>query len=185
MSYIDIAILIPLLYAAYKGFRKGLIIEIATLVALIVGIYGAIHFSIYTEGILGDNTEIDESYLPLVAMVLTFLGIVIGIHFLAKLLEKVVKLVALGLVNRIFGMVFSLVKMSLIISFILVFINSMNDKLGLFSKEAQQSSYLVRAFFKCWSNDFTDSYYFRVVQRSELTKRHRGRSEFGRFGLKI
>ena len=146
MNYIDIAILIPLVYAAYKGFKKGLIIEVATLIALIAGVYGAIHFSFYVEGLLEDQTSIDQGYLPMVAMGLTFIGIVVGIHFLAKFIEKMVKLVALGLINRISGMVFSLIKMSLIISFALVMFNSVNKQFNILSKESISTSLLYSPF---------------------------------------
>lgn len=146
MSYVDIAILIPMLYAAYKGIKKGFIIEIATLIALIVGIYGALHFSFYTEGLLTDKTDLNAKYVPLTAMALTFIALVIGIHFLARFIEKLVKLVALGLVNRIFGMVFSLTKMGLIISFLLVFINSLDEKYNLIAAETKQNSMLYEPF---------------------------------------
>jgi membrane protein required for colicin V production len=45
MNYIDIIIGIVLIVSAISGFRKGLIVEVASLAALILGIWGAIHFS--------------------------------------------------------------------------------------------------------------------------------------------
>ena len=45
MNFIDVLILIPVIYAAWKGFKHGLIIEVFTLLALVVGIYAGIHFS--------------------------------------------------------------------------------------------------------------------------------------------
>jgi membrane protein required for colicin V production len=44
LNLLDIIILIPLLLFAYNGYKKGLIIEIATLIALVLGIYASIHF---------------------------------------------------------------------------------------------------------------------------------------------
>ena len=45
MNFLDILILIPILYGAYKGFKHGFVIELFTLLAILVGIYVGIHFS--------------------------------------------------------------------------------------------------------------------------------------------
>ena len=47
MNYIDIILAIPLVWAVYRGFTKGFIIEIASLIAMVLGVYGAIHFSYF------------------------------------------------------------------------------------------------------------------------------------------
>ena len=99
MNTIDIIILIPLLWAAYSGFKKGLIIEIATLLALAGGIYAGVHFSNYASGYLVE--KIDSKMLPLASFGATFLVVVILIFALGKLLEKVVNMVALKLVNKV------------------------------------------------------------------------------------
>jgi membrane protein required for colicin V production len=80
------------------------------------------------ESILGDKTEIDGSYVPILAFALTFAGIVIAIHLLAKILEKVVSLAALGIANKLLGLVFGVLKIALIMSFVLVIVNSLNEK---------------------------------------------------------
>ena len=49
MSYIDIIILLFLLYGAYRGFSRGLIVEVATLAGLVLGVYMAVRYSSYTE----------------------------------------------------------------------------------------------------------------------------------------
>ncbi|MBE0678885.1 MAG: CvpA family protein, partial [Bacteroidales bacterium] len=45
MNWIDLIILAILAFGLIQGFIDGLIIEIAELAALVLGIYGAIHFS--------------------------------------------------------------------------------------------------------------------------------------------
>ena len=52
MHYIDIVILIPLLWGAYRGFMKGFIVSISTFLALILGVYGAINFSDFVSKFL-------------------------------------------------------------------------------------------------------------------------------------
>ena len=57
MNWLDIVLAIPLLWFMYKGFRNGLIIELASLAALILGIYVALHFSFYVKDYLVDSFE--------------------------------------------------------------------------------------------------------------------------------
>lgn len=142
MNGLDIGLLIPLLFGAYHGFKKGLIYQVATLVALIAGIWGALEFSFYTESLLDSKTELDKSYLPLTAFALTFLGIVIGIHLLAKLLEKILSLIALSLVNKLLGTLFGVVKWAIILSFLLSVITSINEEFKLLDRELLASSML-------------------------------------------
>ena len=47
MTFLDIIIAIPLVIFIWKGWRKGLVFELANLAGLVVGIYCAVHFSQY------------------------------------------------------------------------------------------------------------------------------------------
>ena len=49
---LDIIFLILFGWAAYNGFKKGFILQVASLAALFLGIYGAIKFS----GIISNNS---------------------------------------------------------------------------------------------------------------------------------
>ena len=55
MNFIDIVLGVLLLYGLYKGVKNGLFVELASLAALIAGIYGAIHFSYLTADYLAQN----------------------------------------------------------------------------------------------------------------------------------
>ncbi|MCD4736915.1 MAG: CvpA family protein, partial [Bacteroidales bacterium] len=77
MNYIDLILLIFAAWLGYQGFRKGLIIEVASLAALILGIYAGIHFSGYAEQFIRNNFEIKEDYIPVAAFTSTFIVVVI------------------------------------------------------------------------------------------------------------
>ncbi len=143
MNYFDFIIIIPLLWAAYKGFKKGLIIEIASLVALLLGIWGAIRFSGYTSVLLKDFFS-NASYLPLVAFGITFLIIVVGVHFVAKLIDRFVKAVALNLVNRLAGAAFGVIKVAFIVSIVLLLINRIDKKSDFISADFINNSLLYK-----------------------------------------
>ena len=142
MNYFDLIFAIPLLWGAYKGFSKGLIISIASLFALFLGIYGAIRFSSFVGEYVSSNIEVQENYVPLIAFAVTFIGIVIGIHFLAKLLNKLIKAVALGWLNTIAGILFGLIKAAFILSIVIFIYEKIDSNNNLISKELKEESLL-------------------------------------------
>ena len=144
MNYIDIILIIPLLWGAWKGFSKGLIIEVSSLAALVLGVWGGIHFSDFAAGLLTENFSFDERYLPIVSFALTFLVIVIAVYAIGKIVEKFVDVVALGFVNKLAGGAFGLAKVGLILSIILVIINSYDERLHFIPQDLKDDSLLYQ-----------------------------------------
>lgn len=144
MHFIDIIILIPLLWAAFMGFKKGFIIELAGIIALLFGIYGAIGFSDLTADKLTRLTNIQSQYIPIIAFVITFIAVVAAVFFIAKLLERIVKIAALGVVNRIAGSVFSVTKVILILSALFFVIKAFDNNNKVFTENVKQKSLLYK-----------------------------------------
>ncbi len=107
MNYIDLVLVIILIIAAFQGFRKGFIIELASLAALVLGIWGAIKFSDWTAGFITRTTGFHSDNMSTIAFVLTFIAIVILIHILGKVLDSAIKAVAMGFLNRLAGIIFT------------------------------------------------------------------------------
>ncbi len=143
MNYLDVIIVIPVLWWAFRGFKKGLIKEVAKLAALILGLWAASSFSYYLVEVLSDKTEINESYIPLIAFAIIFIVTVILIHLLSGLLDKLIKAVALSGVNKLAGAVFGAAKGVLLLSVIIFLIHQfLTVKLDLIPKEVTESSLL-------------------------------------------
>lgn len=142
MSWIDIVLVIILLWSAYQGFTKGFIITIASLAALFIGVFGAIKFSGYTANILSEKFEMNPESLNLIAFAITFILIVIATHIVARLADKLVKAVALGFANRIAGVLFNLLKTALIISIILVILERIDEKTSFIPRSETEKSAL-------------------------------------------
>ena len=140
MNSIDYILLIPLLYGLYRGFTKGLIIELASLLALTLGIYGALHLSSFTFDFLSDYVEIKTVYLQLASYGLTFLIIVMVISLTGKALTMLIKLVALGFINRMMGAIFGSIKVLLILSVFILFFDRFNKQFGMVKDEVLNAS---------------------------------------------
>lgn len=99
-----------LAWAMFNGFRKGLIIKVASIVALVLGIYAGFHFSSFAAEWLNQQFDWSTRTTEVGAFGLTFLGVVVGVHFIAKLLEKIVDLTALSMLNKLGGLALGLVQ---------------------------------------------------------------------------
>ena len=148
MNYLDIILIIPILIGAWKGFRNGLIIELFTLLALLVGIYAAIHFSDYAVNILESDFDYNGKYSPVIAFILTFLVIGALVFFLGKALEKVVSIVQLSAINKFAGIVFGVTKMMFVSSIIVIILESIDQNNNFISKELKDSSILYEPLKK-------------------------------------
>jgi membrane protein required for colicin V production len=117
-------------------------VEIASLIALIGGIYGAIYFSYFAADILKRYVDWSENYITLTAFAVTFIAIVIAVSSLGKVFTKMANFVALGMVNKILGGVFALLKSAVILSVIFVFIARLNNIIHFIEKETLETSVL-------------------------------------------
>lgn len=142
MNTLDIILAVPLLYGLYKGFTRGLIVEIASLVGLVLGIYGGVHFSQKTAAVLGDHVNLTGNAMQLVAFIVTFLVILGGVYFIAKMLEKVVNLVAMKLLNKAGGGIFGLLKMALVLSVFLIVVEALDQRWEFIPQKQKKTSYL-------------------------------------------
>ncbi len=75
MNYYDIIVGILLLIAAYKGFKRGLVFELISIVGLIIAIYGAFKFSNMAEVYLLEHAQDLEKFIPPYFIFMVFLMI--------------------------------------------------------------------------------------------------------------
>jgi len=142
MSTIDIIIAVILLFGLVKGYMKGLFIEITSLVGLVLGVYGALHFSFYLSDVLKDNVSWDESMIQIVAFAGTFIIILLALVFLGKALTKIAETIFLGFFNKILGAVFGVLKYALILSIVFLIYDQINSSLKFLNKEKAKESVL-------------------------------------------
>jgi len=148
MNYFDIIFVIPLIWGAYKGYTKGFIIEIASLIALGLGIFGGVKFSSLSAEYLSQLFDISAKLMPLISFAVTFIVIVLAVFTIAKLLQKIVKMVALGFVNRLAGLIFGCLKFALILSVVINLVGVVNEQIPFIDDEMQNSSLLYHPISK-------------------------------------
>ncbi len=142
MNYIDIILGILLLWGLVKGLSKGLLVSLASLVALVTAIYIAVHFSHLIGGLLQRFVTWPEGAMKLLAFAFTFILVVILVSLAGKLLTKIADYAALGILNKILGGAFGILKMAFIASVIIIFIDALNRNITIVKEETLNSSML-------------------------------------------
>ncbi|MEJ5303777.1 MAG: CvpA family protein [Bacteroidales bacterium] len=117
-NYLDIILAVVFVGFAIRGYLKGLILSLASLVGLIVGLYAAWHFSDFLAQELAPFLRLSEESLKIVSFILTFVLAMFIVYLIGILLEKVVKVAGLGFLNKLGGLFLGLIKGGLLISII-------------------------------------------------------------------
>ncbi|GAA4110584.1 hypothetical protein GCM10022393_07730 [Aquimarina addita] len=149
MNYIDIILGVLLLWGVIRGYSKGLFVSLASLVALIAGIYIAVHFSDVAGAYLAQYVDWQDGAMKLAAFAITFITIVILVSLAGKLLTKIADFAHLGILNKLLGATFGALKFAFIASVVIVFLDAGNRSLNVIPQETLSSSILytpVRKF---------------------------------------
>lgn len=142
MSVLDIVLAALILFGLVRGLMNGFFVEVASLLALVAGVYGAIHFSNYAATFLKDKTEWDEKTVNILAFAITFVIIVLIISVAGRALTKLADFAALGIFNKLLGAVLGALKISLVLSVILIVFDSMNRTIPLTDEQSIEESML-------------------------------------------
>jgi len=140
MNWVDLIIVVILIIALVRGFTDGLVREVAALAALILGIWGAIKFSSYTAGKLYEWFDMSGKYVGIISFLITFGVIVIIIHFIGLIADKIIDAASLGFLNRLLGMLFGVFKSALILSVFFVILNALDARRSFLPRTAIEQS---------------------------------------------
>ena len=142
MNILDIALLTLLVLGLVRGFMRGFFVEIASLIALIAGVYGAFHFSNFAASFLKERVQWDENTVNIVAFIITFVIIVFTIAIAGKALTKIANFAMLGLLNKILGALFGGLKVAFILSVILLVLDRIPANIPFIQEGDQDKSVL-------------------------------------------
>jgi membrane protein required for colicin V production len=133
---IDITILVLLALAMFNGFKKGLVVALFSLLALIVGAAAALKLSGVAAAWLMKTAPEVGKWVPLLAFLLVFVAAVIVVRLVAKLIEEALEWTMLGWANKLGGVVFYALLYMMVASIGLFYL----DKLGFLSAEVKSTS---------------------------------------------
>lgn len=144
MNYLDALLVLPLIWGGFKGFRNGFIVEMASLLALVGCIFGAIKLSPLISDLFKRHLEWSENAIKILSILVTMILIVCLVYLVAKLVENLVKAMSLGVVNKIFGIITGMLKYLIVLSGLLFFINRFNSHYPVLNEQLIEKSILYK-----------------------------------------
>jgi membrane protein required for colicin V production len=106
---LDIIFAALLLTAVISGLHRGVVVQLAQLLSVLLGVYGAYKFS-YLIAVLMQDWGINSIYVGKVSFICTFIVVVVAVALLGKVIHRLVQAVMLGWLNRLMGAVFATFK---------------------------------------------------------------------------
>jgi membrane protein required for colicin V production len=115
---IDIACLVVLAFAFYRGYQKGMIMAVFTVASYIIGAFAMLHLSFLVSDYITNNFNVSGTWLPILAFALTFSLAVLLIRWIGKLIEKGMTRVIPTSFNRFMGSLLYITMALIILSLI-------------------------------------------------------------------
>ncbi len=138
MNIIDIIILIIIIIFAIRGWRRGFIYELFGIAIIIAGFIFALIFYKPIAGILNQYLKNKDLSL-VVSFIAIFVGTALTLIVIRNILEDLIENLNISDVDGILGMVFSVLKIIIIVAFILLLV----DRYSIFDLD----KIISRSFF--------------------------------------
>lgn len=124
--FLDFIFAIIIVLAIIKGYQRGLIIGVFSLIAVVIGLAAAMKLSTAVAGYIGKSVKISEQWLPVISFALVFFVVLILIRVGAKAIERTAEFVMLGWANRLGGIVFYAAMYIIVFSVLLFYASQMD-----------------------------------------------------------
>ena len=142
MNILDIILLVCFIPAIFQGIRKGFIAQAVSIISIILGIWASARFSDIVSDWIAQYITASDQVLKLVSFGIILVLVFLALAALGKALEGVFKLVMLGWLNKLLGVVFALLKTGLIVGLVIMAFSSLNDNFKFVQESVLNESIL-------------------------------------------
>lgn len=118
---IDVAFLVLMIIAVFKGYSKGFIVGVFSFIAFIIGLAAALKLSAIVAQHLESGTGVSGKWLPVISFALVFVIVVFLVNLGARILKKAVSMVMLGWADKLGGIILYMILYTIIFSVLLFF----------------------------------------------------------------
>ena len=136
MNVFDIIVYLALAWALFNGWRRGFLLQMLSLVAVVAALYFAAQYSNELERLAG----IEVGVPGLAGFIVIFVGALLLISIAAYLLRAVFRFAGLGMADTLLGMLFSVAKVILIVSVLFSWFASVNKSYDWVAKSTIEQS---------------------------------------------
>lgn len=156
ICWLDVVIILPLLFGMIRGLMRGLIAELNAVLAVLLGVIGARMWGSGFSGWLQNAFGWNSTICTIISYVLIFFAIAIIINLIGHALQKLMKAIKMGWVNRLVGGICGAVKWAIILLVIVFIIGQMDQLFNIMPNDLKQQSKLypttLQTANKLWSH---------------------------------
>ena len=167
MNPFDMAIIVVLGYCVIRGIFRGLIKEVSSIIGLAAGFYVAYSFHDMLSPLFSGWIT-DPAYLKITSFIFLFCTVFFIIALIGILIRFVIKLVLLGVFDRILGGIFGALKAVIVVSFayilLITFLPAGGVSVVSASKLAPQINTLAKGIICVVPKDVRDSYHKKIFE---------------------
>ena len=100
---LDIVAVVAVGFGFYRGFSKGLIVTLFSMIAWMIGLVAALRLTDAGSRAMRDALDSASPWIPIATFVMIFLAVVVLVILFAKLVDKIITVAQLGLWNKLAG----------------------------------------------------------------------------------
>ncbi|MBW1649206.1 MAG: CvpA family protein [Deltaproteobacteria bacterium] len=144
MNPLDITIIIILGYCVTRGLFRGLIKELTAIIALFIGFHAAYNY----YPLLSKQLAVwapNFQYLKITSFLIIFFVVVIIVNLIGMIIKYIINFVFLGWIDKIFGVIFGVLKAGLIVVILAAIITAFIPKGSIFLSESLIFPHLSQA----------------------------------------
>lgn len=131
MNILDIILLVCFIPAIISGLRKGFIAQVVAIISIVLGVWLSVKFATLAGSWISQWIEASPQVINIIAFAVIFIAVAIVLYTLGKLIEATIKIIMLGWLNKLLGVLFSMMKCILITGFIIIIFDAINSRFGL------------------------------------------------------
>ena len=137
MNVLDIVLIFFLLAAGFRGYQRGLIISVISILALVLALF--LGFALMHQGMAFIGRYIDgfSGLLPLLSFFMIFIAVIVLVSFFGRTIKRVVDFTPLGSLDNLAGAVIGILKGAFGLSVIIWLITK--SEFDLFNDSISQS----------------------------------------------
>lgn len=142
MNTLDIVILLLFIPGIVRGISKGFLEQIISLAGIVASVWLAYKFSTLVAGYIKNYLSVSDGVLNVISYVLIIIITLLLVIIVAKIATKVADMASLGWLNRLMGVVFSILTSAVIIGLLVIIFDTINQRFQLVTSPVLQDSVL-------------------------------------------
>lgn len=123
---VDIVYLVLIIAAIIKGYSRGFIVAVFSYIAIIIGLAAALKLSAAIALWLNFHAHLTYKWLPFLSFILVMIGVVFLVRMLAGIIQRSVRFILLGGIDRLGGIILYIALYTTVFSVVLFFLGKVH-----------------------------------------------------------